>query len=112
VLVSMGTVFHRTPGLHETILAALRDEPVNLLIAPGSGQDPARLGPLPPPHPVQAACARVGGRTRPVRRGLFCYSRLGRLASNTERKRLYINVYWISRHRHRQRQRQEEDGVT
>jgi UDP:flavonoid glycosyltransferase YjiC (YdhE family) len=47
VLVSMGTVFHRTPGLHETILAALRDEPVNLLIALGFDQDPARLGPLP-----------------------------------------------------------------
>jgi UDP:flavonoid glycosyltransferase YjiC (YdhE family) len=48
VLVSMGTVFHRTPGLQETILAALRDEPFNLLIALGFDQDPARLGPLPP----------------------------------------------------------------
>ncbi|HEY1003559.1 MAG TPA: glycosyltransferase [Streptosporangiaceae bacterium] len=48
VLVSMGTVFHRTPGLHEAVLAALRDEPVNLLIALGFDQDPSRLGPLPP----------------------------------------------------------------
>jgi MGT family glycosyltransferase len=53
VLVSMGTVFHRTPGLHETILAALRDEPVNLLIALGFDQDPVRLGPLPPHVRVQ-----------------------------------------------------------
>jgi UDP:flavonoid glycosyltransferase YjiC (YdhE family) len=53
VLVSMGTVFHRTPGLHETILAALRDEPVNLLIALGFDQHPARLGPLPPHVRVQ-----------------------------------------------------------
>jgi UDP:flavonoid glycosyltransferase YjiC (YdhE family) len=48
VLVSMGTVFHRTPGLQETILAALRDESFNLLIALGFDQDPSRLGPLPP----------------------------------------------------------------
>jgi UDP:flavonoid glycosyltransferase YjiC (YdhE family) len=53
VLVSMGTVFHRTPGLHETILAALRDEPLNLLIALGFDQDPVRLGPLPPHVRVQ-----------------------------------------------------------
>lgn len=49
----MGTVFHRTPGLHETILAALRDEPLNLLIALGFDQDPVRLGPLPPHVRVQ-----------------------------------------------------------
>jgi UDP:flavonoid glycosyltransferase YjiC (YdhE family) len=53
VLVSMGTVFHRTPGLQESILAALRDEPVNLLIALGFDQDPACLGPLPPHVRVQ-----------------------------------------------------------
>jgi MGT family glycosyltransferase len=48
VVASMGTVFHRTPGLHETIVAALRDEDVTLLVALGFDQDPARLGPLPP----------------------------------------------------------------
>ncbi len=47
VLVSTGTVFHRTPGLHEAVLAALADEPLNLLIALGFDQDPSRLGPLP-----------------------------------------------------------------
>jgi UDP:flavonoid glycosyltransferase YjiC (YdhE family) len=59
VLASMGTVFHRTPGLHETILAALRDEPVNLLIALGFDQDPARLGPLPPHVWVQPTLPQV-----------------------------------------------------
>jgi MGT family glycosyltransferase len=59
VLVSMGTVFHRTPGLHETILAALRDEPVNLLIALGFDQDPSRLGPLPPHVRVQPTLPQV-----------------------------------------------------
>ena len=44
----MGTVFHRTPGLHESILAALRDEPINLLIAIGFDQDPSRLGAVRP----------------------------------------------------------------
>jgi len=44
----MGTVFHRTPGLHEAVLAALAGEPVNLLIALGFDQDPSQLGPLPP----------------------------------------------------------------
>ena len=47
VLVSLGTVFHRTPGLYETILDALREEPVNLLVAVGRDQDPARFGPQP-----------------------------------------------------------------
>jgi MGT family glycosyltransferase len=59
VLVSMGTVFHRTPGMHETILAALRDEPVNLLIALGFDQDPVRLGPLPPHVRVEPALPQV-----------------------------------------------------
>jgi MGT family glycosyltransferase len=59
VLVTMGTVFHRTPGLHEAVLAALRDEPVNLLIALGFDQDPARLGPLPLHVRVQPALPQV-----------------------------------------------------
>src|SRR5579862_4780810 len=59
VLVSMGTVFHRTPGLQETIFAALRDEPVNLLIALGFDQDPGRLGPLPPHVRVEPTLPQV-----------------------------------------------------
>jgi MGT family glycosyltransferase len=48
VLVSLGTVFHRTRGLYETIVDALRDEPVNVLVAVGRDQDPARFGPQSP----------------------------------------------------------------
>ena len=59
VLVSTGTVFHRTPGLHEAILAALADEPLNLLIALGFDQDPSRLGPLPPHVRVQPTLPQV-----------------------------------------------------
>jgi MGT family glycosyltransferase len=59
VLVSMGTVFHRTPGLQEAVLAALRDEPLNLLIALGFDQDPSRLGPLPPHVRVQPTLPQV-----------------------------------------------------
>jgi UDP:flavonoid glycosyltransferase YjiC (YdhE family) len=59
VLVSMGTVFHRTPGLHEAVLAGLGEEPVNLLIALGFDQDPARLGPLPLHVRVQPTLPQV-----------------------------------------------------
>ena len=59
VLVSMGTVFHRTPGLHEVVLAALRDEPINLLMALGFDQDPSRLGPLPSHVQVQPTLPQV-----------------------------------------------------
>ena len=44
VLASLGTVFFRSPGLIEAIVAAIREEPVNLLVAIGPDQDPARLG--------------------------------------------------------------------
>jgi MGT family glycosyltransferase len=47
VLVSMGTVFHRSVGLYEAIVEGLREEAVNLLVAIGFDQDPARLGPQP-----------------------------------------------------------------
>jgi UDP:flavonoid glycosyltransferase YjiC (YdhE family) len=47
LLVSLGTVFHRTPGLVERILEGLRDEPITLLVAVGQDQDPARFGPQP-----------------------------------------------------------------
>ena len=48
VLVSLGTVFHRTPGLYEAIVEGLRAEPINLLVAVGRDQDPSRLGHQPP----------------------------------------------------------------
>jgi UDP:flavonoid glycosyltransferase YjiC (YdhE family) len=48
VLVSMGTVFHRTAGIFEAVLEGLRDEPVNVLVAAGFDQDPGRFGPQPP----------------------------------------------------------------
>jgi len=65
VLVSMGTVFHRTPGIYEAVIDALRDEPLNVVVALGFDQDPGRLGPLPerivvepylPLHEVLADC--------------------------------------------------------
>jgi UDP:flavonoid glycosyltransferase YjiC (YdhE family) len=48
VLVSMGTVFHRTAGAYEAVLEGLGDEPVNLVVAAGFDQDPGRFGPQPP----------------------------------------------------------------
>ncbi len=47
VLVSMGTVFHRTAGIYEAVLKGMRDEPVNLVVATGFDQDPKRFGPQP-----------------------------------------------------------------
>ncbi len=38
----------RTPGLYEAILAGLRDEPINVLVAVGRHRDPAEFGPQPP----------------------------------------------------------------
>ena len=48
VLVSLGTVFHRTPGLYEAILDGLRAEPINLIAAVGRDQAPSRFGDQPP----------------------------------------------------------------
>ena len=48
VHASLGTIFHRTPGVFEAILDGLRDEPINLLLAVGRDQDPTRFGPQPP----------------------------------------------------------------
>ena len=47
VHASLGTIYHRTPGIFEAILAGLRDEPINLLLAIGRDQDPGRFGPQP-----------------------------------------------------------------
>jgi MGT family glycosyltransferase len=44
---SLGTIFHRTPGVFEVILDGLANEDVNLLLAIGRDQDPARFGPQP-----------------------------------------------------------------
>lgn len=48
VLVSLGTVFHRTEGLLQAILAGLAREPVDVLVAAGFDLDPTRFGPLRP----------------------------------------------------------------
>ena len=47
VLVSMGTIFHRIPGLYESVVSALAAEQVSALVALGFDQDPSRLGPQP-----------------------------------------------------------------
>jgi MGT family glycosyltransferase len=47
VHASLGTIFHRTPGIFEAILAGLKEEPINLLLAVGRDQDPARFEPQP-----------------------------------------------------------------
>ncbi len=47
VYVTLGTVFNTTAGLFETILAALADEPVTVVVTVGLDRDPAQLGPQP-----------------------------------------------------------------
>jgi UDP:flavonoid glycosyltransferase YjiC (YdhE family) len=47
VLASLGTVFNKTPGVLESIVQALAEEPVNVIVAIGRGQDPGRFGPQP-----------------------------------------------------------------
>ncbi|HEX8420697.1 MAG TPA: glycosyltransferase [Sphingomonas sp.] len=48
VYVSLGTVFSaQYPQIFETILAGLRDEPLNLILTVGRDVDPARFGPQP-----------------------------------------------------------------
>jgi UDP:flavonoid glycosyltransferase YjiC (YdhE family) len=47
VYASLGTVFNKTPGVLEAIIDALRDEPVNVIVAIGSDEDPGRFGPQP-----------------------------------------------------------------
>src|SRR5215467_1536834 len=43
----LGTVFHRTPGVFAAIIAGLREEDINLVVAVGRDQDPAAFGPQP-----------------------------------------------------------------
>jgi MGT family glycosyltransferase len=47
VFASLGTVFNTTPGALEAIVEGLSAEPINLVVAIGPDQDPARFGPLP-----------------------------------------------------------------
>ena len=48
VYVSLGTVFSaQYPQLFDTILAGLREEPLNLILTVGRDVDPARFGPQP-----------------------------------------------------------------
>ena len=47
VLVTFGTVFNHVERVFEATVAALADEPVNVLVTTGSDRDPADLGPLP-----------------------------------------------------------------
>jgi MGT family glycosyltransferase len=48
VHASLGTVFHRTPGVFSAIIEGLREEAVDLILAVGRDQDPEAFGPLPP----------------------------------------------------------------
>jgi MGT family glycosyltransferase len=45
--VTLGTIFNEAPGVFETILEGLRDEPLNVIVTVGRSQDPARFGPQP-----------------------------------------------------------------
>jgi UDP:flavonoid glycosyltransferase YjiC (YdhE family) len=47
VHATLGTVMNRSSSLLESILHALRDEPVHLILTIGRNQDPARYGPQP-----------------------------------------------------------------
>ncbi len=48
VHASLGTIFHRTPGVFPAILEGLCNEPINLILAVGRDQDPAQFGLHPP----------------------------------------------------------------
>jgi UDP:flavonoid glycosyltransferase YjiC (YdhE family) len=47
VFASLGTVFNKTPGVLEAIVQALAEDPVNVIVAIGRDEDPARFGPQP-----------------------------------------------------------------
>lgn len=46
--VSLGTLFNQNAHVFEAILAAVRDEDLNVIVTIGADQDPAALGPQPP----------------------------------------------------------------
>ena len=45
--MTLGTVFNTRRDLFATVIMALRDEPVNLIVTVGRDQDPAQFGPQP-----------------------------------------------------------------
>ena len=47
VYATLGTVFNEASAIFAAILAALHDEPVNLILTVGRNQDPAQFGPQP-----------------------------------------------------------------
>ena len=48
VYATLGTVFNQRTDLFEAFLAALREEPLNLIVTVGRDQDPAQFGSQPP----------------------------------------------------------------
>jgi UDP:flavonoid glycosyltransferase YjiC (YdhE family) len=48
VYATMGTIFNQVPGILESMLTGLRDEPITLIVTTGRNQDPAAFGPQPP----------------------------------------------------------------
>ncbi len=48
VYATLGTVYNDAPGVLAAIVAALREEPVNVIVTIGSNQDPAAFGEQPP----------------------------------------------------------------
>ena len=48
VHASLGTIFHRTPGVLAAIIEGLRNEEINLIVVVGRDQEPAAFGPQPP----------------------------------------------------------------
>lgn len=47
VYATLGTAYNRTPGIFSTILAALKEEPINLIVTLGPGHDPGDFGAQP-----------------------------------------------------------------
>jgi UDP:flavonoid glycosyltransferase YjiC (YdhE family) len=47
VYVSMGTLFNRVDGAYETVIEALHDEPLNVVVMVGANRDPGAFGALP-----------------------------------------------------------------
>ncbi len=47
VFATLGTLFNKIPSLLENIVAALRDEPINLILTVGRDRDPLGFGPQP-----------------------------------------------------------------
>ena len=48
VFVSLGTIVNRHTAVFDTLIRALRDLPVQLIVTVGRDQDPQRFGPQPP----------------------------------------------------------------